>query len=150
MPPAPNASTTLANASMTLASASALGIEYAAALPAAAGGGPPGASKREPERNFQANIDRLSKSINALSALQAAAGVHPENDDDPEQRPTLAYVCAFPGCSRPYRKSDGVRRHARKRHPEWLAERDQARPRKRPFTHQLVSAEVWDELRRQE
>ena len=56
MPPAPNASTTLANASMTLASASALGIEYAAALPAAAGGGPPGASKREPERNFQAKL----------------------------------------------------------------------------------------------
>ena len=35
-------------------------------------------------------------------------------------------------------------------YPEPLPSHNQAKPRKRPFTRQLVSVEVWNELRRQD
>lgn len=35
------------------------------------------------------------------------------------------FCCKFPGCVRTYVSSDGVRKHCRKHHPQWLAELDE-------------------------
>jgi len=34
------------------------------------------------------------------------------------------FTCKFPGCTRQYASTDGVRKHCRKSHPEWLREVD--------------------------
>lgn len=34
------------------------------------------------------------------------------------------FTCKFPGCTRQYASTDGVRKHCRKSHPEWLKEVD--------------------------
>eukprot|EP00962_Isochrysis_galbana_P029772 scaffold9569_cov142-Isochrysis_galbana.AAC.6 len=38
---------------------------------------------------------------------------------------TTVYVCKFPSCSRSYVSTDGVRKHCRKHHPQWLAKLDE-------------------------
>ena len=35
------------------------------------------------------------------------------------------YKCSFPNCEKRYVSTDGVRKHARKRHTEWLAAVDE-------------------------
>ena len=39
--------------------------------------------------------------------------------------PGARYKCSFPGCEKRYVSTDGVRKHARKRHAEWLAAVDE-------------------------
>ena len=39
--------------------------------------------------------------------------------------PGARYKCSFPGCEKRYVSTDGVRKHARKRHTEWLAAVDE-------------------------
>ena len=35
------------------------------------------------------------------------------------------YKCGFPGCTKRYASTDGVRKHARKSHTQWLAAVDE-------------------------
>ena len=35
------------------------------------------------------------------------------------------YRCGFPGCTKRYVSTDGVRKHARKAHAKWLKAKDQ-------------------------
>lgn len=39
--------------------------------------------------------------------------------------PGARYKCSFPGCEKRYVSTDGVRKHARKRHTDWLAAVDE-------------------------
>merc|ERR1712137_221079 len=39
--------------------------------------------------------------------------------------PTPRYRCGFPGCSKRYASTDGVRKHARKSHTQWLRDVDE-------------------------
>ena len=43
-------------------------------------------------------------------------------DDDAHPAPVF-YRCRYPGCTKMYRHTDTTRKHARKDHPEWLAQR---------------------------
>ena len=123
MPQAPP--TAMAAACATLAPASALGSDHAAASPSEAKAAVQGALsllsdtlsaalsadkelsivERGAARQVQFDSSCLAAELQAalpgLSALQAAA--QPEKDAG-----QLAYVCAFPGCSRPYRKATAV------------------------------------------
>lgn len=48
------------------------------------------------------------------------------------------YCCKFPGCSRSYVSSDGVRKHCRKHHPQWLAQLDEvAKEERTPYRSEL-------------
>jgi len=41
-----------------------------------------------------------------------------------KEEPNAIYTCKFPGCERQYASTDGVRKHCRKSHPDWLHEQD--------------------------
>jgi len=41
-----------------------------------------------------------------------------------KDEPNAIYTCKFPGCDRQYASTDGVRKHCRKSHPDWLREVD--------------------------
>jgi len=41
-----------------------------------------------------------------------------------KEEPNAIYTCKFPGCERQYASTDGVRKHCRKSHPDWLHEVD--------------------------
>jgi len=41
-----------------------------------------------------------------------------------EKAEEAIFTCKFPGCTRQYASTDGVRKHCRKSHPEWLREVD--------------------------
>merc|ERR550514_2565916 len=41
-----------------------------------------------------------------------------------EQIQDAIFTCKYPGCLRQYASTDGVRKHCRKSHPEWLREVD--------------------------
>jgi len=41
-----------------------------------------------------------------------------------KEEPNAIYTCKFPGCERQYVSTDGVRKHCRKSHPDWLHEVD--------------------------
>ena len=120
MPQAPP--TAMATACATLAPASGLGSDHAATSPSAAKAAVQSAlcalsasnhelsiAERGAAKQVQFEINsakqvqfeaELQAALPGLSALQAAA----QPEKDPGQ---VAYVCAFPGCLRPYRKSDG-------------------------------------------
>lgn len=40
------------------------------------------------------------------------------------EEPGVIFICKYKGCSRQYASTDGVRKHCRKSHPEWLREVD--------------------------
>lgn len=49
------------------------------------------------------------------------AGTEAANSSDLE----IVFCCKFKGCTRTYVSTDGVRKHCRKHHPEWLAQLDE-------------------------
>lgn len=51
--------------------------------------------------------------------VEEAAGVAEGGKPD-----EAIFTCKFPGCTRQYASTDGVRKHCRKSHPEWLREVD--------------------------
>ena len=123
MPQAPP--TAMATACATLAPASVLGSDHATHSPSAAKAAVQSAlcalsasnhelsiAERGAAKQVQFEINsakqvqfeaeaELQAALPGFSALQAAS----QPEKDPGQ---VAYVCAFPGCLRPYRKSDGV------------------------------------------
>jgi len=55
------------------------------------------------------------------------SGYLPEGSEEPlqaDRADEAIFTCKFPGCSRQYASTDGVRKHCRKSHPEWLREVD--------------------------
>lgn len=58
----------------------------------------------------------------------AAAGPHPSQVEVPvqnvfEEEPTRVF-CKFPGCGKSYASNDGVRKHAKRYHVQWLMQMD--------------------------
>jgi len=53
---------------------------------------------------------------------EQAAG--PSSNGAEKEEPGVIYTCKFPGCTRQYASTDGVRKHCRKSHAEWLREVD--------------------------
>jgi len=65
--------------------------------------------------------DVASSSADDEAALQMPMV---ETVSSQDQIQEAIYTCKFPGCTRQYASTDGVRKHCRKSHPEWLRDVD--------------------------
>jgi len=60
-----------------------------------------------------------------LDSPRSASPTSPTPEDDSKAWAPL-YFCRFPGCNKGYASTDGVRKHCRKHHADWLADLDSA------------------------
>jgi len=61
-----------------------------------------------------------------LNDPRSRSPTSPTFDPTDAKGPQLLFFCRFPNCSKGYASTDGVRKHCRKHHPEWLADLDEA------------------------
>jgi len=64
-----------------------------------------------------------SQSSDHLDDERPVAGTSSGTGNEKEETGAV-YTCKFPGCTRQYASTDGVRKHCRKSHAEWLKEVD--------------------------
>eukprot|EP00322_Chrysochromulina_rotalis_P003055 CAMPEP_0115853402 /NCGR_PEP_ID=MMETSP0287-20121206/13485_1 /TAXON_ID=412157 /ORGANISM="Chrysochromulina rotalis, Strain UIO044" /LENGTH=287 /DNA_ID=CAMNT_0003307477 /DNA_START=105 /DNA_END=968 /DNA_ORIENTATION=+ len=59
-----------------------------------------------------------------VEVLRESSVEGPSTIETAKEEVGVIYTCKFPGCTRQYASTDGVRKHCRKSHSEWLKEVD--------------------------